>query len=105
MLLKPPTFSLAMQLARYENLGIPFEEVLRRCTVQPVRHLGLADGQGTMVEGGVAVLAVFRRHETEAVFGDRPNGNPEQAIRRGHVVYEPVMTVKDGMVVYRNILL
>ena len=105
MLKKPTTFSLAMQLARYEALGIPFEEVLRRCTSAPAAHMGLQDGQGTIVVGGKADLAVFRRHETEMLFGDRPNLDKKQETRKGSVLYEPVMTVKSGMVVYRNILL
>ena len=105
MLKKPTTFSLAMQLARYEALGIPFEEVLSRCTAAPAAHMGLQDGQGAIVVGGKADLAVFRRHEAEVLFGDRPNLDKRQETRKGSVLYEPVMTVKSGMVVYRNILL
>ena len=104
MLKRPTTFSLAMQLARYEALGIPFPEVLRRCTVNTARHMGLTDGEGTITPGGTADIAVFRRHEREAVFGDRPVLSPEQETRTGRVIYEPVVTVKSGMIVYRNIL-
>lgn len=104
MLKKPTTYSLAMQLARYEAMGIPFAAVLRRCTVAPARHMGLADGRGTLTVGGTADVAVFRRHEKEVVFGDRPNMDPDQVLFTGHAVYEPVVTVKSGMVVYRNIL-
>ena len=38
------------------------------------------------------------------LFGDRPNGDPDQHTWRGNVIYEPVVTVKAGQVVYRNIL-
>ncbi len=105
MLKRPTTFNLAMQMAKYESLGIPFQEVLRLCTAAPAAHMGLKEGQGTISIGGKADLAVFRRHEKEVIFGDRPVLDPEQRTHTGHVVYEPVLTVKSGMVVYRNILL
>ena len=104
MLKRPTTFSLAMQLARYEALGIPFAEVLRRCTVNTARHMGLNDGEGSLTVGGAADIAVFRRHVREVTFGDRPLLTPGQETLTGHVVYEPVVTVKSGMIVYRNIL-
>ena len=104
MLKRPTTFSLAMQLARYEALGIPFAEVLRRCTVNPARDMGLQGGFGTLTVGGVADVAVFRRHKRDVVFGDRANLSRDQATFVGSVLYEPVVTVKSGMVVYRNIL-
>ena len=104
MLLRPTAFSLAMQLARYEALGIPFMEVLRRCTVNTARHMGLRGGEGELRPGGAADIAVFRRHEREVTFGDRPAFTPGQETLTGHVVYEPVVTVKSGMIVYRNIL-
>ena len=104
MLKRPTTFSLAMQLARYESLGIPFREVLRRCTVLPAQSMGLRDGEGMLTVGGVGDVAVFRRHEREVRFGDRAERTPGQETRTGRVVYEPVVTVKSGMIVYRNIL-
>ena len=104
MLKRPTTFSLAMQMARYQALGIPFAEVLRRCTVNPARDMGLEGGYGTLTIGGVGDVAVFRRHRREVIFGDRANLSPDQATFVGDTVYEPVVTVKSGMVVYRNIL-
>ncbi len=104
MLKRPTTFSLAMQLARYQDMGVPFKETLRRCTINPAEHMRLQEGQGTLTVGGKADIAVFRKHEKEVLFADRPNLDKNQATRTGHVVYEPVMTVKSGMVVYRNIL-
>ena len=104
MLKRPTTYSLAMQMARYEYLGLPFKEVLRRVTIDPARHMGLKGGYGSLTIGGVADVAVFRRHEREVTFGDRVNMSPDQVLRTGHTVYEPIVTVKSGMVVYRNIM-
>ena len=74
-----------------------------RCTVNPARDMGLTGGEGTLTVGKTADAAVFRRHEREVRFGDRPNGDPDQRTWKGRAVYEPVVTVKRGMVVYRNI--
>ena len=104
MFRRPTSFSLAMQLARYVALGLDFKTVLQRCTVRPAQDLGLKNGEGTLSAGGVGDVAVFKKHEKEIVFGDRPNGDPGQRTLAGTVVYEPVVTVKSGMIVYRNIL-
>ena len=103
MFKRPTTFSLAMQLARYESLGMEFKEILRRCTVNPARDMGLTGGEGTLTVGKTADAAVFRRREGEVLFGDRPNGDPDQHTWKGNIIYEPVVTVKGGQVVYRNI--
>ena len=104
MFRRPTTFSLAMQLARYEALGMAFPEVLRRCTADPARNMGLKDGEGTLTVGGIGDAAVFRRHDRETSFGDRPWGTPDRMTLAGHAVYEPVVTVKSGMIVYRSVL-
>ena len=104
MLKHPTTYSLAMQVARYEYLGIPFKEIIRKVTIDAAKHMGLEGGYGTLEVGGVADVAVFRKHEKEVTFGDRVNMAQGQATRVGHAIYEPVVTVKSGMVVYRNIL-
>ena len=39
----------------------------------------------------------------ETVHGDRPYGTPEQHTIVGHRVYQPVLTVKNGEMVYRDI--
>lgn len=103
MHLRPTGFNLAMQLSRYTNLGIPLPEVIRRCTINPARQLGLGGGAGTLGVGAAADCAVFRPQDCEAVFGDRPYGNPAQALRTGNTVYEPVLTIKKGLMVYRSV--
>ena len=103
MHVRPTTFNMAMQLARYTNLGIPFREVLRRCTINPAKQLGLPGGAGTLSPGASADVAVFRIVETDVTFGDRIYGTCGQNLRHGKFVCEPVLTIKDGLLVYRNI--
>ena len=104
VLRRPTTFSLAMQLARYEALGMDFNTVLKCCTSAPAKDMGLKNGEGTLTVGGATDVAVFKKHEKEVVFGDRENGDPDQHTITGRIVYEPVVTVKNGIIVYRNIL-
>jgi predicted amidohydrolase len=103
MHLPPTSFNLAMQISRYVNLGIPLMEVIRRCTINPAKQLKLHDGAGTLSVGAAADCAVFRPVEGSVIFGDRPYGNPDQTLRSGNVVYEPVLTLKKGAMVYRNV--
>ncbi len=100
---RPTSFNLAMQVSRYTFLGIPFSEVIRRCTVNPARNLKLPDGAGTLSIGANADISVFRPVFQSNVFGDRPYGNQFQEVHTGRLVYESVLTVKKGLMVYRSV--
>lgn len=104
MHLRPTSFNLAMQISKYCNLGIPFVEVIRRCTWNPAVEMGMADRIGSIREGKQADLAVFKVRQKKNLFGDRPSGNPECVCREGSVIYEPVLTVKNGEMVYRSVM-
>jgi dihydroorotase len=47
---RPTVFNLAMQLSKYEHLGIPFEEVVRKCTEIPSKKIGLYGEIGCLKE-------------------------------------------------------
>lgn len=103
MHLRPTSFNMAMQISKYSFLGIPFPEVIRRCTWNPAVEMGLEKQIGSIREGKRADLAVFRPCRKKNVFGDRPFGNKECSLREGMTVYEPVLTVKNGEMVYRSV--
>lgn len=103
MHLRPTSFNMAMQISKYAFLGIPFAEVIRRCTWNPAMEMGLEKQIGSIREGKLADLAVFRLCRRKNVFGDRPFGNKECSLREGMTVYEPVLTVKNGEMVYRSV--
>lgn len=103
MHLRPTSFNMAMQISKYAFLGIPFPEVIRRCTWNPAVEMGLEKQIGSIREGKRADLAVFRPCQKKNVFGDRPFGNKECSLREGMTVYEPVLTVKNGEMVYRSV--
>ena len=103
MNLRPTAFSMAMQIAKYTALGIPFEKVIECATVNPAGQLGLLDSAGSLTAGHPADIAVFRPVDMETVHGDRPYGAENQHTIVGHRVYQPVLTVKNGEMVYRDV--
>lgn len=103
MHLRPTAFNMAMQVSKYTFLGMEFSEVIRRCTWNNAVHMGISDRVGSLREGKQADIAVFRPCDKKNLFGDRPDSNKEQVLREGARLYEPVLTVKNGEMVYRSI--
>ena len=99
--LRPTAFSMASQLAKYSMLGIPEDELFRLCTINPARHMKI--DAGTLSVGSAADVAVFRREEFAQQFGDRPYSDETAQLRFGEYIYRPLMTVKNGEVVFRDI--
>jgi len=103
MYLRPTAFNMAMQISKYAALGIPFGTLIELCTIAPAVHMGMADTIGSLTVGHGADIAVFRPVHRENVFGDRPYGNRDQKRFLGDTLYQPVLTLKDGDMVYRDI--
>ena len=102
MNLRPTAFSMANQVAKYTQLGIPFEKVIELCTAAPARKMGLLDEIGTLKEGASADIAVFRREESTIPFGDRPYGNPDGREHPCSWRLRTLLTVRAGEMVYRD---
>lgn len=103
MHLRPTAFNMAMQISKYTFLGMDFADVIRRATWNNAVSMGISDRVGSLKEGKQADIAVFRPFEGKNIFGDRPDSSKEQQVREGNLLYEPVLTVKNGEMVYRNI--
>ena len=99
MYLRPTTFSMSNQLAKYAMLGIPEDELFRLCTINPAKHMGI--DAGSLSAGKAADIAVFRKEERAVTFGDRADNTA--ALREGKFVYRPVLTVKNGETVFRDV--
>ena len=104
MNLRPTAFSMANQLAKYHMLGIGLDDLIERCTSRPARYMGLEGKAGCLTPGAWGDVAVFKRAETEAEFGDRPYTDPACQLRRGTERFRPMLTVKNGEAVFRDIL-
>lgn len=103
MHLRPTAFNMAMQISKYVELGIPFSKAIELCTVAPAKDMGILEEAGSLTEGHAADIAVFRPVEKKNVFGDRPYGSNIQELHTGKQVFQPVLTVKDGEMVYRDV--
>ncbi len=103
MHLRPTAFNMAMQLSKYTELGIPFATAVALCTEAPARYMGMLDTIGSLTVGHGADVAVLRPVERPNVFGDNPYGAAVQHLRTGNTVYQPVLTLKDGEMVYRDV--
>ena len=102
MNLRPTAFNMAMQISKYTALGIDFKDAVTMSTVNPARQLGLLDSAGSLTPGHPADIAVLRPVDMDTVHGDRPYGAPDQHTFVGHRLYQPVLTVKSGEMVYRD---
>ncbi len=99
---RPTAFSLTNQIAKYTQLGIPFETVLACCTKRPAEQMGLLGEIGTLQQGACADIAVFRREPSDIAFGDRPYGNPDGQQRPCEWRLRTMLTVRAGEMVYRD---
>lgn len=103
MNLRPTAFSMAMQISKYAALGIDLKTVITCATVNPAKELGILDTAGSLTVGHPADIAVLRPVEMDTVHGDRPYGAKDQHTFVGHMLYQPVLTVKSGEMVYRDL--
>ena len=100
---RPTSFSLAMQMNKYLHLGLTIDQVVERCTVNPARQMKRLSQIGTLTPGVAADVAVFRPDHAENQFGDRPFKDADCTLRQGNLSIRPVLTLKDGEMVYRDI--
>ena len=102
MYLRPTAFNMAMQIAKYNDLGISFEKIIQIATWNAAKNLKIADRVGKIQKEMQADIAIFKRCDVKNIFGDRVFSEHSCSTREGSFVYEPMMTIKNGEVVYRN---
>ena len=100
---RPTAFNLLNQIAKYENLGINFQDIIESCASFPAKILQLSGERGELREGYAADIAILKKENVKVEFGDRPYSNSERILREGNFIYNSMMTVKNGEIVYRNI--
>ena len=92
---KAPTYSFSYILSELLNLGISFEEILRRCTQIPAALMNL-EHDGFLKEGKIADLAILQITDHEIHYVDRYQNHYE-----GSKLIKTKATVKGGCMVYR----
>jgi dihydroorotase len=86
-----PVYDLATTLSKFMTLGMTLEQVIERATVNPARTFSFPERPGTLTEGAVADIAVFRLSSEPVTFVDshaaqRPSTNqlrPVATLRAG----------------------
>lgn len=101
---RPTAFNLLNQIAKYEHLGIKFEDVIRCCTTIPAKILSLSEKLGALRLGYAADIAILRKENFDMEFGDRPYDVNERIMRKGKFIYNTMMTIKNGEIVYRSMI-
>ncbi len=96
---KRTAFSLPFCMSKWLNLGMPLSWAVACVTRNAARMLGLSGQAGALTPGMAADIAVFRLEEADMEFRD---GVGE--CLRGRKILHPLLTVKGGAVVYRDIL-
>jgi len=92
-----PQMGLGHKLMQQVTLGMPLADALLRATAAPALHMGLFGELGTLAPGMRADIAVFRLLPASPEYTDGWGGRVT-----GRELLLPLMTVKDGLVVYRQ---
>lgn len=90
-----PSMSFSSIMSELLNMGMPFYEIIKRCTEIPGRLIG-ASANGFLRKGGKADLAIFRIVDMERSYKDF-YGNEVHSKR----FIKPELTLKDGLIVHR----
>lgn len=96
---KKTTFSLPFCVSKWLNLGMPLQQAVACVTQNAARMLGMETVAGALSAGMPADIAVFRLEEQPMTFFDGLGNALE-----GHQILHPLLTIKGGMIVYRDIL-
>lgn len=98
----PTTFSLPMLASKYLALGLGLKEILPRMSTIPAKIMGVSEETGALKTGMCADIAVFKIIEKETLFGDKPAEDPSVQFRKGTQILKPMMTVREGNIVFRD---
>ena len=96
-LFQPGVFGLPRVMSKYLELGMPLIEVVRAVTEAPAKILGRENDLGTLREGALADLAIFKlvNHKSEIMDSTRN-------VLTLNKILVPQCTVLGGKVVFRQ---
>jgi len=92
-----PTFDLPTTLSKLLNLGMNLDEVIRASTASPAEVIGLQGQIGTLREGSIADIAVFKIEKGVFRFTDCADVFSSFGEEmEGHTRITPLLTIKNG---------
>jgi dihydroorotase len=88
-----PVYSLATTLSKFIHLGLSVEEAVAKVTSTPAKLMGIERNLGTLREGSIADIAVFKLEQ-----GDIQLEDAMGKIETGTSLFKPVSVIKGGRV-------
>lgn len=95
---RPASFSLLHVMSKYLNMGLSMEQILERCITFPAKFFEPHKKLGTLEKNSAGDIAVLKVEQKTTVFSDRIG---ERMV--GERIIRNMMTVKNGIIVYRDI--
>jgi len=92
-----PVYSLTHVMSAMMAIGMSFNDVLSRVTINPAQHLGLTHKTGSLRIGMPADVTVVDIQNGDFVFDDTTGKS-----RCGKHLIVPVVTIKAGEIIYPN---
>ncbi|MBR2578385.1 MAG: amidohydrolase family protein [Erysipelotrichaceae bacterium] len=93
-----PMFALPHMMTVFLAMGMTLEEVIEKVTVAPAKIMKMENEIGTIRKGAKGDLAIMRIDEKPRVFKD--SRKDELTVNR---LFVPMVTVKEGTILYRSI--
>ena len=95
---KPQIFNMTFLLSKYLNMGLDMFTIIKLCTTNPARLLGMKDEIGQLGINSCADIAVIKVMDKKVHFEDW-----EEGVLEGNKLMRNMMTIRDGEVVYQDI--
>lgn len=92
-----PVISLPFVMSKYMALGMSIMDVLIKCTIVPASLMGMDTQLGMVKEGYCADIAILKLKKKSIHFVDYLG-----KVMEGNMVIVPQVTIKDGIIVYRQ---
>lgn len=92
---KAPTYSFSYILSELLNLGVSFEDILKRCTDNPAKLMGI-EHDGFLKQGRAADIAILRIVDYPVHYHDRYDN-----LYEGDHLIKVESTIKEGVQLYR----
>jgi len=92
-----PAYDLLTTMSKFLAVGMPLIDIVRAATTTPASVLGLGDVLGSLTPERVADISIVRIEKCSIALEDAYGG-----MLRSRELFVPVMTIKDGRVLWRT---
>lgn len=94
---RPNSYNLLHIMSKYLSMGMTLRDVIACTTITPARWMGLENVAGDIAIGRPADLSIIKLLDRTAVLGDDTG-----VLKTAGQILKNMMTIKDGILVYRD---